>query len=56
MAQLNVVYKEGENIHIEDLGYRNSSYILRINEKIFQFPTEDEAWEYIDELFSDSGE
>jgi len=51
-----IVERTEGNTKIDDLGYRNSSYILRVNGKIFKFPTEDEALEYIDELFSDSGE
>ena len=56
MATFNVVRTVSETVKIEDLGYRSSSYILRINNKIFEFPTEDEAWDYIQDIFEDSGE
>ena len=56
MAYWNVVRTASETVKIDDLGYRNSSYILKVDGKVFRFPTEDEAMEYIEDIFEDSGE
>ena len=35
---------------IQDLGYRNSSYNLKVDGIFYRFPTIDEAYEFLDEL------
>lgn len=48
-------FKKGnERIYVKDLGYRNFSYCLEINGKIFRFPTGNEAYEYYEELVQDA--
>ena len=47
----------GKRNGIEDLGYRNSYYALKVNGVLYKFPTIDEAIDFIEENEQeDSGE
>ena len=50
-------WKLSDGTTIRDLGYRNSIYILQVGGKIYKFPTDNEAYEFIDNMLNeDSGE